>query len=219
MQLTDVQWEQWRQKVGELENSHLHSEETYEADEFLREDHLTNPILNRRLQAILDDEHSDTYTRKLLLAILRTSRHILNEGTPVRQLVELGKYLKVEGHHIDYVTLGRWIKNLHLQRVIWLEGTLLTEYLGLEQHDAPFDNHKTGRSVESIVRELVEFTNTRSESFYFTQDPESIFVRTSNGSAMLRHIRRSARYFRYYPSETLTNFFASFAHSHSHIEE
>ena len=36
---------------------------------------------------------------------------------------------------------------------------------------------------------------------------------------MFSHVRRSARYFHYYPSESLTNFFASFVHSLSHIEE
>jgi hypothetical protein len=36
---------------------------------------------------------------------------------------------------------------------------------------------------------------------------------------MLWSVRRSAKYFRYYPTETVTNFFTSFAHSLSHIEE
>ena len=49
--------------------------------------------------------------------------------------------------------------------------------------------------------------------------PGSIFVHNSNTSAMFSHVRRSARYFRYYPSESVTNFFASFVHSLSHIEE
>jgi hypothetical protein len=65
----------------------------------------------------------------------------------------------------------------------------------------------------------LEFTNTRSHDWYFSQDADSIFIHNSNSSAMFSHVRRSGRYFRYYPSEGLTNFFASFVHSLSHIEE
>jgi hypothetical protein len=65
----------------------------------------------------------------------------------------------------------------------------------------------------------LEFTNTRSHDWYFSQDANSIFVHNSNTSAMFSHVRRSARYFRYFPSESVTNFFASFVHSLSHIEE
>ena len=75
------------------------------------------------------------------------------------------------------------------------------------------------KRVERVALELTEFTNTHAEEFYFSQDSDSVFLHTSNSSAILGHIKRSAQYFRYLPSETLTNFFASFAHSLSHIEE
>ena len=83
----------------------------------------------------------------------------------------------------------------------------------------PFLQEKKDKRVEDIAQELLEFTNTRSHDWYFSQDADSIFVHNSNTSAMFSHIRRSARYFRYFPSESLTNFFASFVHSLSHIEE
>ena len=70
-----------------------------------------------------------------------------------------------------------------------------------------------------IAKELIEFTNTRSQNWYFSQQDGGIFVHNSNSSATFSHVRRSARYFRYYPSESVTNFFASFLHSLSHIEE
>jgi len=33
------------------------------------------------------------------------------------------------------------------------------------------------------------------------------------------HVKQSARYMRYYPTEAVTNFMRNFAHSMSHIEE
>ena len=217
LHLTDKQWQLWEKTIQEIRKKARNVEE--EPDEFLRADHLTNPLLNKKLQAILDDEQSDIHTRQVLLTIIRVSRHILNEGVPLRQLVELGISLRTDGHHADFTTLGKWLKTLQLQQVAKLEASLLMELLGFEKEEIAFAGGKQDKNVEQVAKELIEFTNTRARDFYFLQDAGDVFVHTSNGSAMLGHIHRSARYFRYFPSETLTNFFASFAHSLSHIEE
>ena len=217
LHLTDKQWQLWEKTIQEIRKKARNVEE--EPDEFLRADHLTNPLLNKKLQAILDDEQSDIRTRQVLLTIIRVSRHILNEGVPLRQIVELGICLRTDGHHADFTTLGKWLKTLQLQQVAKLEASLLMELLGFEKEEIAFAGGKQDKNVEQVAKELIEFTNTRARDFYFSQDAGNIFVHTSNGSAMLGHIHRSARYFRYFPSETLTNFFASFAHSLSHIEE
>lgn len=217
LHLTDKQWQLWEKTIQEIRKKARNVEE--EPDEFLRADHLTNPLLNKKLQAILDDEQSDIRTRQVLLIIIRVSRHILNEGVPIRQLVELGISLRTDGHHADFTTLGKWLKTLQLQQVAKLEASLLMELLGFEKEEIAFAGGKQDKNVEQVAKELIEFTNTRARDFYFLQDAGDVFVHTSNGSAMLGHIHRSARYFRYFPSETLTNFFASFAHSLSHIEE
>ena len=217
LHLTDKQWQLWEKTIQEIRKKARNVEE--EPDEFLRADHLTNPLLNKKLQAILDDEQSDIRTRQVLLTIIRVSRHILNEGVPIRQLVELGISLRTDGHHADFTTLGKWLKTLQLQQVAKLEASLLMELLGFEKEEIAFAGGKQDKNVEQVAKELIEFTNTRARDFYFLQDAGDVFVHTSNGSAMLGHIHRSARYFRYFPAETLTNFFASFAHSLSHIEE
>ena len=217
LHLTDKQWQLWEHTIKEIRKKDQHTND--EPDEFLRADHLTNPLLNKKLQAILDDEQSDVRTRQLLLTIIRVMRHILNEGVPIRQLVELSICLRTEGHHADFTTLEKWLKTLQLQQVAKLESSLIIELFGFEKEEIAFSGGKRDKNVERMVQELIEFTNTRARDFYFSQDAGNIFVHTSNGSAMLGHIHRSARYFRYYPSETLTNFFASFAHSLSHIEE
>ena len=215
--LTDSQWKQWENTINDMRKS-PHNDDG-EDDEFLRADHLTNPILNRKLQSILDDENSDIKSRQMLLMIIRVSRHILNEGLPVRQLIELGTFLRTDGNGCDATMLEHWIKSLKLQPVARLEASLLIMLLGFSREEISFVGDKDDKNLGHIAQDLIEFTNTRAKDFYFSQDEGNIFVHTSNGSAMLWHIRRSARYFRYYPSETLTNFFASFAHSLSHIEE
>ena len=153
------------------------------------------------------------------LLIIRIVRHILNEGMPVRQLVELGLFIRQEGAKVDQQTFMKWINGLRLQPMCQLEGEFLMLLLGFTKEELFFIEEKANKNIEKIALELIEFTNTRSQDWYFSQDSDSIFVHNSNTSAMFSHVRRSARYFRYYPSESVTNFFASFAHSLSHIEE
>jgi hypothetical protein len=214
LNLTDKQWKIWDRTIQEQKPA-----TDSDDDAFLSPDHLTNPVLNLKLQNILDDEHSDITTRHLLLLFISTVRHILNEGIPIRQLLELGIYLRKEGSKVDYPTLKEWIASLGLSQMCQLEGQCLILLYGFQPEDLPFIQEKKDKRVEEIAQELLEFTNTRSQDWYFSQDADSIFVHNSNTSAMFSHVRRSARYFRYFPSESLTNFFASFVHSLSHIEE
>ncbi|MCR4583992.1 MAG: hypothetical protein K5764_10650 [Prevotella sp.] len=215
--LTEQQWMQWHDTLAE--RAKVPRNDEAEEDEFLRADHLTNPLLNHKLQAILDDEQTDTTTRQLLLLTIRVARHILNEGVPIRQLLELGRYLQGEGRRAEFTTLQQWLRSLSFDNIAQLESTLLTTLFHISAEDLPYPPVKNEKKVERVAQELIEFTNTRAQDFIFSQEQGNIFVHTSNGTAMMGHVKRSARYFRYFPSETVTNFFASFAHSLSHIEE
>jgi len=217
LHLTPKQWEVWKKAADKALQEQQAADE--EEDEFLRPDHLTNPVLNHKLQNILDDEHSDIKTRQLLLLMISIVRHIFNEGMPIRQLLKLAIYLRQDGKKVDFDMLMKWINSLNLSPVCQLEGQFLILLYGFHAEDLPFMQEKKDKRVEQIAQELLEFTNTRSHDWYFSQDANSIFVHNSNTSAMFSHVRRSARYFRYFPSESVTNFFASFVHSLSHIEE
>lgn len=217
LRMTEAQWELWEKTINDIRQAP--PSEDQEENEFLKADHLTNPILNHKLQNILDDESSDTRTRQLLLTIIRTARHILNEGLPIKELILLGKELRHESNRIDFNTLEKWLRSLKFQQAAHLEGALLVELLGFEKEEIPFISMTDDSDIKQVAQELIEFTHSRPKNYYFTQGDNNIFIHTNNGSAILGHVRRSARYFRYFPSETLTNFFETFAHSLSHIEE
>lgn len=189
-----------------------------EANPLLEADHLTNPLLNRRLQAILDEEDTTTETRQLLLMMTGVARFIMNAGIPVKRLAELAIFLKHQGKKVDYMKIGEWTDKLKLRPMTQLTGALLIRMMHLEPDDVPFMTAESEAVTERRMREILKLKNSHPEEWYFSQG-KNIFVRTSNPSAMLWHCRRSASYFHYYPAETMTNFFASFAHSLSHIEE
>lgn len=188
-------------------------------NEFLYPYHLTHPLLNHRLQDILDDEQSDSQTRRLLILLLQVTRYFINEGFPVKPLVELGQYLRGEGGKVDSFLFNKWMKKLKLSEMASLTGDMLISLMGFSKEELPFEAGKGNAEVEQIVEELLQPHLTSSREWYFQQGENNFFVHNSNSMAMLWYIRHSARYFKYYPSESITNFFSSFAHSLSHIEE
>lgn len=218
LHLTDKQKQEWEKAVADYRVKEKRQSEQ-EEDEFLRPDRLTNPLLNRRLQAILDDEHSDLTSRQLLLILLRVVRHLFNEGMPIRQLTELAIFLRSNSQRINFDVVGQWIERLQLTQMAQLSGEFLIRLFNFEEADIPFLKGRKEKGIERIAKELIEFTDTRSQDWYFSQEDGGIFVHNTNSSATFSHVRRSARYFKYYPSESVTNFFSSFIHSLSHIEE
>lgn len=211
LKLQPQQWQQW-------ELAHFQQMQDADEEELLRPYKLTNPLLNRQLQAILDDEQSDINTRRMLIQIIRIARHILNWGLPLRLLIDLGVNLRDNTEKVDYETLGDWLTSLRFTQMAQLEGALLIELFGFKPEDIPFAGGDVDKKANIVARELAEYTNSHQD-FFFSQSPDSIFVHASGGNALISHIRRSARYMRFIPSEALTNFFASFAHSLTHIEE
>ncbi len=188
-------------------------------NDLLAADHLTNPLLNRQLQSILDSEDSNTETRTALLHILGVSRFIMNAGIPVKRVVEFAVFFRQpEGRRIDHSQLVKWIAQLRLTSMAQLTGVMLVRLLKFDAEELPFLQPMTDEQMDGMLRELFRQKNSHAEEWYFQQG-KNIFVHTSNSQAMLWHVRRSVKYLKYYPTETITNFFTSFAHSLSHIEE
>ena len=191
----------------------------HKENDLLVADHLTNPVLNRTLQDILDAEESNTETRTALLHLIGISRFIMNAGIPVKRVVELAVFLRQpEGRRVDFIQLDKYITQLRLKSMVQLTGVMLVKLMKFGAAELPFLQTMTDEQMDSMLRELLRQKNSHAEEWYFQQGKD-IFVHTSNSQAMLWHVRRSAKYFRYYPAETFTNFFTSFAHSLSHIEE
>ena len=209
VQIPDALQEQWAKAVPH--------DESYE-NQLLADNKLTNPVLNRQLQDILDDEGSNIETRTALLHLVGIARFIMNAGTPVKRLTELAVFLRQSGNRIDYTQLEGWIKRLKLGAMAQLAAVMLVRLMHFSPEDLPFMKPTTEEKMEKQIREILQQKNSHAEEWYFSQGKD-IFIHTSNAAAMLWHVRRSAKCFSYYPTETVTNFFTSFAHSLSHIEE
>lgn len=181
-------------------------------------DHLTNPLLNHAFQRILEDDGATEETRKMMLLLTAIVRYLMNEGFPVKQLVELGRMLREQGNLVDYVTLQTWLDKVHMTKMSCLTGALLIQLFHFSANEIPFITASLDSDLDSVVKDVFRPRTSTRGALYFSQG-DDIFVHASNTGALLGHVERSLKYFKYYPSESFTNFFASFAHSLSHIEE
>lgn len=195
---------------------------------------LTNALLNRKLQNIINREiqccnslyisidnsriEIIPHTLNLLLIIVHIARYILSEGVCLKQIIDLGIFLRKVGDKVDFIKLQKWIDQLHLKRMSQLEGSILVHLFNFSKKEIPFMDHQTNENITQVISDLFTFGSTHTDNWYFTQG-KNIFVRTSNTGAMTWQIRHLIKFLAYYPSEAATNFFSSFAHSISHIEE
>lgn len=220
VQVPEALIQQWSRTVehGTCEEDSDEGDSLPHENDLLVADHLTNPGLNHKLQDILDSENSNIETRTALLHLLGIVRFIMNAGIPVKRVIEFGVFIRQSRGKIDYDMLQSWIDRLKLDPMAQLSAIMLVRLFDFTDDELPFMKPVTDEKMEQQIKELFRQKNSHAEEWYFSQGKD-IFVHTSNSSAMLWHVRRSAKFFKYYPTETLTNFFASFAHSLSHIEE
>ena len=195
---------------------------------------LTNQLHQHTLKHIVEQsirQEQATYTQingvrietlsptlSMLLLLLQIAKAMLNEGICLKNVVDMGVFLRRQGDRVDFVTLQEWTSKLGLQRVANLTGSLLIVLLNFGEDELPFVTVQKKQDAKQSETVLHNCRNASVEDWYFKQGTD-VFVHTANTSAMIEHLRHSMRYFGYYPSESITNFFSVFAHSLSHIEE
>lgn len=175
---------------------------------------LTNPLLNKKLQTVVNQGNTP-----LLTLLITIARHILTEGISLRQLTELGLYLRSH-QDTDTTLLREQIRQLRMERIVEFEVRLLVGVFHFKPEEVDFVNaQRLAPITQDIIRDIFQTSNNQEASdLYFTQG-DNVFVSTNDTGAMMWHVRHSIKYARYFPAEAVTNFFANFAHSLSHIEE
>lgn len=208
LQIPQAQMERWQQTAAHP------PVEPVADDEELR---LTNPLLNRRLQHIIE-ENQGTPTLRLMMNLTDITRHILTKGISLKQMTELGIYLRTTHDAVDYEQLKEWCHQLGMSRITSLIGTLLVVLFLFKEEEIKFAEAKEEDRSGQVLKDIFKLSDKQGSEWYFTQG-QNVFVTSTNSSAMMWHVRHSAKYMHYYPGEALTNFMANFAHSLSHIEE
>ena len=207
LQIPDAQMETWRKTIA--------MPVVPDDESALR---LTNRHNEKKLLAIIEKEPADSPTLAVLKSMLLTTRHILDDGFYLRPLVQLALLLRPNSRRIDQEKLNDWLQTLHMERIAQLEASLIVMFFEMEPESLPISPLPTNPRIESLADDLFSRKHPHTGQLRFTQGND-IFVHTSNSRAMLWQARRSARYFQYYPSESITNLLASFTRSLTDIEE
>ena len=159
VQVPEPLLEDWRQTVSHDDDND---------NTLLTADHLTNPLLNHKLQNILDDDHSNTETRALLLHLLGIARFIMNAGIPVKRVVELGVFLRQTKGRIDYEMLQSWTQSLQLSPMVQLAAIMLVKLLHFDADELPFMESIDEERMERQLREIFRQKNSHAEDWYFS---------------------------------------------------
>lgn len=197
--------------------------------------HLTNQLLNQKIQNIVEEEFRENHptyitidgtrievcsnTLELFLILMRIAHHMLNNGIAIKHLVDMGIFLRKAGDKVDFVKLQEWISRLHIGKIASITGCLLVQLFNFTPDEIPFMQAKKKVVIDKLVSEMLTQQSLLQSADWYFQQGKDIFVHTTNSSAMMWHMQHSAMYAKYYPVESITNFFASFVHSLSHIEE
>ena len=172
---------------------------------------------NRQIKISKEGGKSVTLTALYLIA--STAHHLLNDGLFLPPLVALGCYIKQPDiYPIENDKLSDWINKLGLKSIVQLEAALLINYLGLSEEEVKFTRTDKKHDVGRITKELLQLQVNDKHEWQFSQGND-IFVHNNNTSAMFWQARRSAKYFRYSPMASISNFVSSFVNSLTHVEE
>lgn len=194
-----------------------------------RMNQLTNKLNNHALQQIIEREFLESQTNLidlcnqrmetlppnlfLLHLLLNMALSIINEGATIKQLTDIGVFLRKWGDRVDYIKLQEWIERLNLGSMAQLTALLLTNLLGFTDDEIPFvtENQKI-KTTPNLMEELFALQSLS------TRNNEGMLSKRASSQAV-GQLRRTTRYMSFYPSEGFTNLLAVFAHSLSHIEE
>ena len=115
---------------------------------------LTNPMLNRKLQNIINKEMRcrDSYymtvnglkiesvppTLSLLMIITGIIQHILSDGISLKLFVDLGMFLRRIGDKVDYVLLQSQLKSLGMQTMANIIGSIMINVFHFDTDELPF---------------------------------------------------------------------------------
>lgn len=182
---------------------------------------LSNPLFNRRLAKIQKNERHEIDasmdTLALLNFIVYNMSCMLNKGISLKGILDMGRFLRLQGDKVDFVKLENWLNTLHLRSFAQLEGSILISVFNFEQDEIPFVSRIDKAAYRLTMRSVNHLAIDTAQEWHFRQ-LRSGFV-SNNSSVLRKNLRRSIRYAAYAPIETTSNFINNFARSLSEIEE
>ncbi len=149
-----------------------------------------NSRLNKKLKRIQALEmHSDGMSRESLgaLGIIIANCHaILSGGTSTRLIIRLGNYIRINADKIDYEKVNRWLKDLRMESVARLVGSVLISNFAFKKEELPFVRRVDTKVAAKMTREIMSGGKQKRHRGlgYFSYAP------MENTSMILRNMKK-----------------------------
>jgi hypothetical protein len=185
------------------------------------EPQLTNFLSKRKLKKLRKKEQNSDdcseETLQMLNIIIHNVNQTLSKGISLQGIIEMGRFLRIKGDKVDFVKLEQWLHQLGITRLASLQGSILIEVFRFDIDEIPFMQKEEKAASKLTQRSLTHTATDTAENWHFRMRTNGMVE--NNSRVLRRNLRRSMRYMRYNPVETISSFMANFAKSLSEIEE
>ncbi len=182
---------------------------------------LSNGRMRKKLDDIIYDEiHGDETNLPalhLLCIIVYNINVTLTQGMRMNGIVAMGHYLRDKGDRVDYVKLDSWLSRLMMVHFADLFASVLMDVFDFDESEIPFMHHHEDNVAALMTWTFDSHKNEINDDSYLMQLTSGFSA--NERRAHRRSLKRGLRYMKYYPVETVSNFFSKIFKNLPEIEE
>ncbi len=176
---------------------------------------------NAHLRDIINEEYASperSYETMQVMAILMVNVvDILTGKSYLRGVIDLGRYLRLEGNKVDFVKLESWLSRISMSRMAELQGSLLIEGFGFSKEELPFMK-KTIHHADRELKRAVNYDKLNDSKSWDFHEGKGGFIVSSPRSA-IKSIRHALNYLRFAPREAMATIYQGMVRGLKEIEE
>lgn len=182
---------------------------------------LRNRKLNTTLKHIIDKEYSDSEksyeTMQLMAILIANVGNILTGKSYLKGIIDLGRYLRMEGGKVDFVKLESWLSQTKMTKMANLQGNMLIEGFGFNEDELPFVSKKDKKTDKALIKAIRHDDMGTLKAWDFHESKTGFIV--GSPKAAFKSIRHALSYRRYAPRETYSTIMRGVIKGLAEIEE
>ncbi len=182
---------------------------------------LHNKRLDNELQRLIQKEYTDpekSYpTMQLMAIIIVIANQMLTGKSFIRGILDLGRYLRIDGNNVDFVKLERWLQQTKMTHMANLQGNMLMAVFGFTQDEIPFVIKADPQARRMMMNGLRYQEIHDAQTWSFRQNKSGFIV--SSPSTAFKSIHHSLKFYKYAPKETLSSISKGILKGLAEIEE
>ena len=182
---------------------------------------LQSKPLNQHLKSIIKKEYADPErsfeTLQVMAIIVFNTEHILTGRSYLKGIIDLGRYLRLEGSKVDFVKLEEWLKKTKLTKMANLQGSLLITGFGFTIEELPFMTKTVSKPMDQLLSAISHDDLSQLRPWALHESKGGFVV--GSPLKIFRSVRQALHFWRFAPRETFATIFHGLMRGISEIEE